>query len=376
MAAEDAAEPASETASARTQTSNFENDPTIETLTIDPYSPAELTAITAPAPLEAVTSDVLEESVPEAEIANLEADEELLAELEAENKTLPQLAAKLDSDLPPGLDLKQTTEAGLSLKDLNRDLERIKSRISKGDGEYKPDMTLKSLKFMKKANDIVDIDAYKKLVDKGDEFGFDFKDEVTESSFTLSVMDGVMEAASDTNIWSYIEDTPLGDKFTDWFVDESIELAAKKGSYTSVLAIIQNNTKLISDTTRRKCMKLLFKNYRLKDENLDGVPNTSFDEPGYRTAAKRVVDVFDAILPDWEELTDDIGDLKIWTFGNTGLLTLLSHHTTTNPATAYNPVTDGTDTRNINAAAIIQFDNRYRPLPVKEQLAEAQPTVL
>lgn len=350
------------TATGRLAITSFENDPSAEMTRVDPYDPSEIQRLSQAQPLTEREMDDLSSKIPADEINRMQNDPVLQSKLQASGLTLAQYASAMENKLPRGLDLKTTMANGIGLKDLDRDMDRLKERIKAREEGFAPSKVLSSLKFMKNAGKIVDLDFFKKGLDKAREYGvkLPYGDEVTESGLTLGIIDGILEYSSKSDIWHYIEGTPLGDKFKNYIVTEGVELAAKKGSYTSVRSVIQNYPGEVSMNLRYKCIGLIMENFRVGDENLD---------QGYRTAARRVVNDFNYIFPAWEKLlvnSPNRGEYYLnshdtWLAGNEGILTLLK----------YNDINyDG-----IDVAAAIQIDKRYKREPMTTAVARSNPTV-
>jgi hypothetical protein len=346
----------------RLANNSFENNPAAELTRVDPYDPSEIQRISQAQPLTEREMSTLADKIPPDEIARMQNDPVLQAKLQASGLTLPQYAAAMENKLPRGLDLKTTMANGIGLKDIDRDMDRLKDRIKAREAGFAPSKVLSSLKFMKNAGKIVDLDFYKDGLDKAREYGINlpFGDEVTESGLTLGIIDGILEYSSKSDIWQYIEGTPLGDKFKNYIVTEGIEIAAKKGSYTSVRSVIQNYPGEVSMNLRYKCIGLIMENFRVGDENLD---------QGYRTAARRVVNDFNYIFPAWEKIlinSPNRGEYYLnshnhFLGANEGMLTLLK----------YNDINyDG-----IDVASTIQIDKMYKREPMTTAVARSNPTV-
>lgn len=348
----------------RTKITHFDNGPAENTKVTDPYAPEEIND------LNESTPDV-EEAIITDEISAIESDIEFQAQLEKEGVTSEQKVSQVNKELPKGVTTKDTAKRGITVKDLDRDMKRIKDRALNGGQEWNSNFSLKSLTWMQKAGKLVNPSGYKSLLDKSKDFGLDFGDELTEASFSLAIIEGALEASSKTDIFEkYINGTPLEKLFQDFIVKEAIELAAKWGSYTSVKSICQNYT--VSNKTRKKCIELLFKGFRIKDENLD---------EGLFKASRRVVSHFDIIYPNWEKymvgnnVINGQNDHAPILNGNKDLLTLLTYYSFTDHSsnTGTIPIEqDGVDPRKINIACSMQLAMKIK----KESLNSLQKKAL
>lgn len=334
-------------------TTSFQTNPVAESYTVDPYDPKELAALTAPqTPLDRDLA-ALETTLTDTQLLQIQQDQELQNKIKASGMTTAQYIESLERKLPPGLDLNRAAQEGVGITDIDRDLTRLKRGIESGDGSYSPSFVMSGLKWMKKAGELVDNDAYKKLLDKANEYGFGFKDEITESGILVGLLEGVLKVSARTPLWQYIEGTPLGDMYTDFVVTKVIELAASHGSYTGVKEIIDNHPKEISTELRKKCLILIFQNFRVGDEDLT---------EGYGPAATRITQAFEAILPGWREIYVPQQYLKDHTnflAANEGLLAILKF--------------DGNYYNGIAHAAAFQLDLQLVPESLTALLAKAQP---
>lgn len=334
-------------------TTSFQTNPVSEGYTVDPYSPSELQSITLAQPGLDKDLVALETSLSDQALLDIQNNQELQNKISASGMSTAQYIESLERNLPPGLDLNKAAQSGVGISDIDKNLARLKAGIDKGKGTFSPSFVMSGLKWMKKAGDLVDSDAYKKLLDKAKDVGFDFQDEITESSLTIGLLEGVLDFAKDTPIWKYIEDTPLGEKFTNYVVTEALKLAAKAGSYKGVKEIIDNHTKEISTDLKRECLKLLFQNFRVGDEDVS---------EGYGIAATRIRSAFDAILPGWHDFFVKDNILKDHTnflVANEGLLTILRF--------------DDQWHNGVARAAAFQLDLQLRPESLTSLLAKAQP---
>lgn len=355
----------------RTKPTHFSNTPYKETPIIDPNKPEEVNEMNL---AESVVAEPvpLSEVVPEDQIVVLRTDVAYQQQLESEGVTLEQKSKQVNNDLPKGVTVKDASKRGLTVKDLDRDMARIKDRAKNGGQEWNSKFSLNSLSWMQKAGKLVDPNGYKGLLDKAKDYGLDFGDELTESSFSLALIEGALQATSQVDIFEkYIEGTPLEKLFKDFLIKEAIELAAKWGSYTSVKSICQNYD--VSKKTRKKCIELLFKGFRIRDEDLSD---------GMWKSARRVVSHFDIIYPDWDKYINGTvvdpnkKDHAPMLNGNKDLLTLLTYYTVTDFSNHKGEIPidqDGTDSRKINVACSMQLALKLKKEDLSTLLSKTVP---
>lgn len=332
---------------------SFQNDPTRESVLVNPYDPKELTVLNKSETVLDKSLSNLSTKLPPDQLLALQNDTALNATLKEKRITLAQYISNLENKLPSGLDLNTALKSGLGIKDLDIGLDRIKAGIKNRDESFAPSYVLSALKYMKSASKITNTDFYKKALDKANDYGLDFNDELTESSLTLGLIEGVLKNTKNSPLWQYIEGTTLGNKFGGFVVKEAIILAAKNGSYIGVQDIITNYTKEIDDNTRAKCLTLIFENFRIGDEDLSH---------GYGPASIRVVNAFNIIQPGWALINIKNNALiphNNFIIGNPGLLSLLQYYANYESG--------------IGVAALIQLDKSFKTETLEELVKRHQP---
>ncbi len=383
---------------ARTKTIGLDNNISVETPTTDPLKAEPINALNKAEPAASAESkqeagDVkltTEEAATNKEAwqtikSNSQKAKEKPYEYQwaVDGYTPEQKEKEVVKELPKGVTMDEVKSKGLTLKDLDRDLNRVKDKVTGQGLTLDKNLMFDSLNFMKKAGGVFDIDAIANSVKKAKVFGFDFEDGITDSSVFLGIIKGVLQESSKTNIWSYVEDTPLGDKFISWVIEEVLDIAAKAGSYVSVKAIIENYSGTITLEMRKKAVLNLFNNFKLKDEDIkvidltyDPFSNTN----GYTKAAKNVVEHFDYIYPEWSTKImplyqeGAVHKHAAYIGGNEDILFLLVHHA--NSGTYGSVEENGADNRHINKSAIMQLNNKYKYEKLEDALAKANPEIV
>ncbi len=346
----------------------FDSNPFAQTPVVDPMKPVPVNEMNKPQPIP-VLEVAPEEDLSKLSEAERKEKEDYQKILEYDGYTESQKKDQMNSELPQGVTVDSAAKKGITLKDLDRDLLRVKDKLKSGDKGYKPNIVMSSLEFMKKASAVVDIKAYKKFVDDSKLLGFDFTDGVTESAVSIGVIEAILQKSSKSNVWDIIEGTIVEKIFKDWIVGEVLDLAAKYGSYTSVRAIIENYSDSVGDAKRKKCIGKLMAGFRIGDEKDDIL------DDGEIATAKRIVADFDHIYPGWEIYLKSftLKDQSDFTKANKDFLSLMSFHmNSTNPSTN----DDGVDSRKINIAAKIQLDKGFVIENYIDAFNKAQPNIV
>lgn len=343
---------------------SFSNNPTAESISIDAYAPEGLQALNTPQPTLDKSLINLTDKIPPDELIKLQNDKELNARLQASGMSLESYIDNMENNLPRGLTLNQAVASGVGLQDIDKNLDRIKEGMANGDKDYKPSFVLSALKFAKNFDTLLDTGKYKELLDKAKGYGLDFHDEITESSIALASIEGLLSIGEGSKVWDFIEGTPLEGMYKRFIVDKGIYLSAKAGSYTACKSIIEHYGIDISNTRRAECINLLFENFRAGDEDYT---------LGYPSVAKKVVDAFNVIYPNWYILksgsNSHVNHLP-FSFGNDGILTLLTYY-------GANTVAPNTELyTGISAAALIQRDLHLKQESINNLVRQYQPNNL
>lgn len=339
-----------ETAVADTKDTVYQTDPSKEVVVIDPYKPEELNALAAPEESTEEVNSNVDAKLPAEKQEEIKNDPALLKRLDEKGQTLEQYITEVDKEIPRNVKLAEILKK-VDILSIERDAPRINELMDARTLEkQKPSFFQTTLGYMSKAGKVVDLDKYDAERKQANALGINFKDEVTTSSIGLSLMDSALDVAGNSDLYKYVTDLGLSDKFNEWATEEGIELAAKRGSHRTVIELLQRYTGIIDNNLRYKCVGWILDNYKIHpDDIIDG----------FFTAANEMADNLNTIYKDWLYTTrqgDTINDHTLWLVASRDAMTMLQYsEDTAIPAT-------------------LQLNNRYTKLPydtVAPQLYQA-----